>query len=99
MQQRLSQTHSPIVRCLRYALRNAGKHSLPLLPQLLDTLPRRFATQPHSSYLYVASEVIKIYGDEPARAGDLGKVFVGECHDDSMMVCRMRTVQMVLQMV
>lgn len=72
MMHSITMTHIMCIRCMRHALRSAGKHSLPLLPELLNSLPRRFAAQQHSSYLYIASEVIKIWGDEPARAGDLG---------------------------
>ena len=62
-----------ICRAPRYALRNAGKAAAPALGQLVQSLPRRFEVCRHSAFLYVASEVIKVFGDEPARDAELGE--------------------------
>lgn len=61
-----------ICRAPRYALRSAGKAAAPALAQLVHSLPRRFEASRHSAFLYVASEIIKIFGDEPARDAELG---------------------------
>jgi hypothetical protein len=60
-------------RVPRYALRTAGKVALPVVPILLEALPRHFRQSRQSCYLYVASELIKIFGDEPVHDNALGE--------------------------
>lgn len=51
----------------RYALRTSGAAAAPLLQPLLATLPARFEASGHSSYLYVASELVKLFGADTAH--------------------------------
>lgn len=62
-----------ICRAPRYALRSAGKAAAPALAQMVHSLPRRFEVSRHSAFLWVASEIIKIFGDESARDAELGE--------------------------
>lgn len=50
----------------------AGKAAAGLLPTLTETLPRWFEATRHSSFLYVASELIKVFGSNPDLAPELG---------------------------
>eukprot|EP00884_Botryococcus_braunii_P017308 jgi/Botrbrau1/4260/Bobra.0044s0053.1 len=66
-----------LCRVPRYALRNARKSAASLVPLLLPWLPRWFSATHHCSFLFVASEVIKVFGDDPAYASALGELFQG----------------------
>ena len=61
-----------LCRLPRYALRSAGTAAAPLLPLLVATLPARFAASGHSCYLYVASELVKVFGSNPAHEAAVG---------------------------
>ena len=61
-----------LCRLPRYALRSAGTAAAPLLPLLVATLPARFAASGHSCYLYVASELVKVFGSDNAHAAAIG---------------------------
>ena len=50
----------------------AGKASAPLLPQLAQSLPDWFEGTRHSSFLYVASELVKVFGSDPSQRQQLG---------------------------
>ncbi|KAK9830032.1 hypothetical protein WJX72_009312 [[Myrmecia] bisecta] len=64
-----------ISRAPRYALRTAGKASGPMVNPLLEALPQQFAAMRHSSFLYVASELIKIFGQDGTHDAPLGQLF------------------------
>ena len=51
----------------------AGKASAPLLPQLAQSLPDWFEGTRHSSFLYVASELVKVFGSDTSQRQQLGK--------------------------
>ena len=59
----------------RYALKTAGKLAAtgPLVATLMGSLPRWFATAQHSCFLYLASELVKIFGDVPRQEGAMGE--------------------------
>ncbi len=50
----------------------AGKASAPLLPQLAQSLPDWFEGTRHSSFLYVASELVKVFGNDASHREQLG---------------------------
>ena len=62
-----------ICRAPRYAVRSAGKAAAPAVPLLVASLPQRFESSRQPCFLYVASELIKTFGDEPARDLELGE--------------------------
>ena len=43
-----------------------------LVPALAGALPRWFAATRHSAFLYVASELVKVFGDQASLAPQLG---------------------------
>lgn len=61
-----------LCRVPRYALRNAKKEAHGLVPLLLPWLPYWFSATHHCSFLYVASELIKVFGDDPEYSTRLG---------------------------
>ena len=61
-----------LCRLPRYALRSAGAAAAPLLLMLVATLPARFAASRHSCYLYVASELVKVFGSDRAHEAAIG---------------------------
>ena len=61
-----------ICRAPRYAVRSAGKAAASAIPLLAASLPQRFEASQQPCFLYVASELIKTFGDEPARDLELG---------------------------
>lgn len=61
-----------ICRAPRYAIRSAGKAAAGAVPLLVASLPARFEATRQPCFLYVASELIKTFGDEPARDLELG---------------------------
>ncbi|KAK9863642.1 hypothetical protein WJX84_000245, partial [Apatococcus fuscideae] len=63
-----------ITRAPRYALRRTGKAGAVLLPLLLTSLPGQFARIQHSCLLYVASELIKVFGNDPTQNAALGRM-------------------------
>ena len=64
-----------LCRLPRYALRTSGAAAAPLLQPLLATLPARFEASGHSSYLYVASEVVKLFGSETGHDAALSALW------------------------
>ena len=56
----------------RYALRSSGSASAPLLGPLLATVPARFQASGHSSYLYLASELVKMFGADAGNDAAIG---------------------------
>jgi transportin-3 len=44
-----------------------------MLPTLAETLPHWFETTRHSSFLYVASELVKVFGSDPDKQLQLGE--------------------------
>lgn len=64
-----------LCRTPRYALRSAGKlaGTGTVVSTLLTALPQWFAAAPHSCFLYLASELVKIFGNVPRQEGPLGK--------------------------
>ncbi|KAL4452442.1 hypothetical protein ABPG75_008104 [Micractinium tetrahymenae] len=64
-----------ICRAPRYAVRGAGKAAAGAVPLLVASLPQRFEATRQPCFLYVASELIKTFGDEPARDLELGGMF------------------------
>lgn len=59
-------------RAIKTALQCAGKESAPLLPDVLQALAVQFAATRHCCMLYIASELLKIYGHDPAYTLPLG---------------------------
>lgn len=68
-----------ICRAPRYAVRGAGKASAGAVPLLVASLPQRFEATRQPCFLYVASELIKTFGDEPARELELGEADSQRC--------------------
>jgi transportin-3 len=64
-----------ICRAPRYAVRSSGKAAAAAVPLLVASLPQRFEVSRQPCFLYVASELIKTFGDEPARDLELGGMF------------------------
>ena len=60
-----------ICRLPRYGVRSAGKFAAKAVPMLATALPRRFDAAAHSCYLFVASELVKTFGDDPSADGNL----------------------------
>lgn len=54
-------------------MRSAGKAAAGAVPLLVASLPQRFEASRQPCFLYVASELIKTFGDEPARDLELGE--------------------------
>ncbi len=49
-----------------------GAAAAGLVPALAGALPRWFAATRHSAFLYVASELVKVFGGEASLAPQLG---------------------------
>ena len=49
-----------------------GAAAAGLVPALASALPRWFAATRHSAFLYVASELVKVFGGDAALAPQLG---------------------------
>ena len=64
-----------VIRALRYGLRTAGKHgaSGSLVSTLMTAIPRWFSVAPHCSYLYLTSELVKIFGADAQQEAPLGE--------------------------
>eukprot|EP00889_Picochlorum_renovo_P003406 jgi/Picre1/30436/NNA_005800.t1 len=58
-----------ICRVPRYAVRSAKQATYRSLPSLSESLTQRFEQTKHSCYLYVASELVKAFGHDPAQDG------------------------------
>lgn len=54
-------------------MRSSGKAAAAAVPLLVASLPQRFEVSRQPCFLYVASELIKTFGDEPARDLELGE--------------------------
>uniref|UniRef100_A0A1D2AEU2 Importin N-terminal domain-containing protein n=1 Tax=Auxenochlorella protothecoides TaxID=3075 RepID=A0A1D2AEU2_AUXPR len=64
-----------ILRAPRYGLRSAGRAGAGAIPSLLSSFPARFAAGHHPAYLYVISEAIKVFGDEPGYVAVMEPIF------------------------
>eukprot|EP00898_Chlorokybus_atmophyticus_P004078 jgi/Chlat1/4671/Chrsp3S05637 len=53
-----------LCRACKYALRSAGKEIGPLLPVLVNEIQVRFNHRRQSSFLYLANELVKLFGSE-----------------------------------
>ncbi|KAF6259150.1 armadillo-type protein [Scenedesmus sp. NREL 46B-D3] len=60
-----------LCRVLRYGIKASGKACAPLLPTLLETLPGRFQQTRHPAFMYVVSELLKIFCTETAADGSM----------------------------
>uniref|UniRef100_A0A383V7P9 Importin N-terminal domain-containing protein n=1 Tax=Tetradesmus obliquus TaxID=3088 RepID=A0A383V7P9_TETOB len=60
-----------LCRVLRYGIKASGKSCAPLLPTLLETLPGRFQQTRHPAFMYVVSELLKIFCAETAADGSM----------------------------
>ena len=60
-------------RVPRYALKTAGIAAAPLLQTLGQALPAWFDRSLQAAVLYMAAEVVKIFGRDPAQHAVLGK--------------------------
>ncbi len=56
-----------ICRLPRYAVRTAKRSTVSSLPALANMLMVQFERTMYSSYLYVASELVKTFGDDPSQ--------------------------------
>ncbi|GFR52885.1 hypothetical protein Agub_g15517, partial [Astrephomene gubernaculifera] len=65
------------LRTLRYGIKGAGRAAAQLLPTLLEVLPARFTTTRHSAFLFIVSELVKFFGDQPAHDSALGLILSG----------------------
>jgi len=61
-----------VCRTLRYALKAAGKAAAGLLPPLLEALPGLFEATHHPALLFVVSQLVKTFGEDPAYDGAIG---------------------------
>ncbi len=63
-----------ICRTPRYALRTAGKlaQTGSIVTTMMAAVPRWFQAAPHSSFLYLASELVKVFGKVSRQEGALG---------------------------
>lgn len=57
-----------ICRCIRSGLKASGELCAPMLPSLAAALPGHFSHSQHSAFLYVASELAKIFGRDASKA-------------------------------
>lgn len=64
-----------ICKVPRYAIRNAGKAIAPLVNTISTALPGWFEKSGKSAFLFVASELIKAFGDDGRFDADLGPMF------------------------
>lgn len=64
-----------ICRTPRYALRTAGKlaQTGSIVSTMMAAVPRWFQAAHHSSFLYLASELVKTFGNVSRQEGALGK--------------------------
>ncbi|KAF5837058.1 hypothetical protein DUNSADRAFT_4891 [Dunaliella salina] len=54
-------------RCLRLGVKGAARAADPLLPSLLEMLALHFKATRHSAFLYILSELAKMFGREPTH--------------------------------
>ena len=62
-------------RVPRYALKTAGTAAAPLLHTLCQALPSWFDRCPQAAVLYMAAEVVKIFGKDPTHHAVLGALW------------------------
>lgn len=62
-------------RVPRYALKTAGTAAAPLLPTLCQALPSWFDRCPQAAVLYMAAEVVKIFGKDSTQHAVLGALW------------------------
>ena len=55
-----------VCRFLRYGVKLAGSQSYVLLDQMCTVLPALFQSQRHSCYVYMTSELVKVFGPVPS---------------------------------
>ncbi|KAG2431638.1 hypothetical protein HYH02_013215 [Chlamydomonas schloesseri] len=72
-----SKTTEHVLRTLRYGIKHAGRAAAQLLPTLLEVLPARFGATRHSAFLFIVSELIKFFGDEPQHDSSLSPILTG----------------------
>ncbi|KAG2426913.1 hypothetical protein HXX76_012699 [Chlamydomonas incerta] len=72
-----SKTTEHTLRTLRYGIKHAGRAAAQLLPTLLEVLPARFGATRHSAFLFIVSELIKFFGDEPQHDSSLSPILTG----------------------
>jgi transportin-3 len=66
-----------LCRALRYGVKASSKHCAPLLPSLLATLPSHFAATREPALLFVVSELVKAFGDDPSADAAVGPILAG----------------------
>eukprot|EP00882_Tetradesmus_deserticola_P022606 GHRQ01024536.1.p2 GENE.GHRQ01024536.1~~GHRQ01024536.1.p2 ORF type:complete len:141 (+),score=73.44 GHRQ01024536.1:706-1128(+) len=81
-----------LCRVLRYGIKASGKACAPLLPTLLETLPGRFQQTRHPAFMYVVSELLKIFCTEAAADGSMRPILTAlissSCQGlDTLQVC------------
>jgi len=64
-------------RALRYGIKGSGKRCAALVGTLLEVLPALFRQTHHSAFLYIVSELVKTFGDEPAHDAAMGQIVQG----------------------
>lgn len=77
-------------RAIKTALQCAGKESAPLLPDVLQALAVQFAATRHCCMLYIASELLKIYGHDPAYTLPLGQLITSLVQSALSMLRQLR---------
>lgn len=60
-----------ICRCIRSGLKASGELCAAMVPSLASSIPKHFSRSYHSAFLYVASEVAKIFGRDQTKANIL----------------------------
>jgi transportin-3 len=66
-----------LCRALRYGVKASGKHCAPVLPSLLATLPSHFNATREPALLFVVSELVKAFGDDPSADAAVGPILAG----------------------
>jgi len=63
-----------LCRALRHGVKASGKHCAPLLPSMLAVLPAHFAATREPALLFVVSELVKAFGDDPSADAAVGPI-------------------------
>lgn len=67
-----TRTMERLCRACKYAVRNCGRALGGVMGSMLEEVQTRYQQHHHSCLLYLASEVIKVFGSDTACAGYLG---------------------------